>query len=167
MDPTVAAGLIGASAAILGAGVAGVTSFAIEGRRSRENAEEAHRAELRRACSDFTAAIARIRSGSYALSSDPAARSVISSGMDEARAGCERLRILVNDSATQHSARMALRHAFAIWKLAETGNDPRAGQYPGKNPHTRLREELTKLYVGVRRELGVKSPEDVFEELDD
>jgi hypothetical protein len=91
----------------------------------------------------------------------------IRAGMDEARAGCERLRILLTEMETQRAARLALRHAYAIWKTAETGVDPRAAQYPDKNPHVRLREELTHLYVGVRRELGVSQPENVFVDLDD
>jgi hypothetical protein len=122
---------------------------------------------LRTACSDFTAAIASVRSNSYHLSIDPSAGAAIRLSMDEARAGCERLRILVSSSDTQRAARMALRHTYAIWKLAETGSDPRAAQYPEKLPAQRLREELTKLYRGVRRELGVLQPDDVFEDLAD
>jgi hypothetical protein len=61
---------------------------------------------------------------------------------------------------------LALRHAYAAWKLVETGKDPRAAEYPGVAPDKRLRDELTRLYVGVRTELGVPNPDDVFEELD-
>lgn len=166
MDATVMAGLVGAGAALIGAGIGAGTSVLIERRRARESALEAHRATLRTACSDFTAAIARVRSDSYALPAAPGPVVVVSPGLDEARAGCERLRILVSDMETQRAARMALRHAYSVWKAAETGTDPRAAEYPDKKPRERLREELTRLYIGVRRELGVSHPEDVFEDLE-
>jgi hypothetical protein len=62
---------------------------------------------------------------------------------------------------------MALRHLWAVWHFAEYGTDPRATEFKGQSPHTRLRQQLTELYVGVRRETGIKHPEDVFEELED
>jgi hypothetical protein len=167
MDPTTAAGIIGAGAALSGATLAGGTSLAIERLRARESAREAHRGELRSACSEFTSAIARVRSNSYHLNHDTAAKKALLSALEEARVGCERLRILLSDKATQQAARMVLRHTYAVWKLAEDGADPRAAEYPGKEPEVRLREELTHLYVGVRRELGLANPEDVFEDLDD
>lgn len=171
MDANIGIALLGAGAALAGAWVGSRTSIAVEKRRAEGAAAEAHRATLRAACSDFTAAIARVRSHSYGLTGvptddEPLLRA-LAAALDEARAGCERLRILVSDSDTQRAARLALRHAYAVWKVAETGLDPRAAQYPGEDPHARLRTELTRLYVGVRRELGVAQPDDVFHDLDD
>lgn len=167
MDSTTIAGIIGASAALAGVFLTGVFTYAVERRRGREASREAHRQELRSACSDFTSAIARVRSKSYALKDDPAARSSLLSALDDARVDCERLRLLVSEKGTQEAARLSLRHAYAVWKLAETGVDPRSAEYPGRSPHKRLRDELTRLYVGVRTELNVPQPEDVFAELDD
>jgi len=81
--------------------------------------------------------------------------------------GCEQLRLLLDDKSTQRAARLALRHAYAVWVTAQSGVDPREAESKGKRPEKRLREELTKLYVGVRTELGVEHPTDVFEELED
>jgi hypothetical protein len=160
VDPTVGAGLIGAGAAIVGGGVAGAVSFVVERERSQAAGVETRRAALRSACSDFTAAIARVRHQSYSLPADLDAQRLLVQAFEEARIGCERLRILIISRTTQRAARLALRHAYAVWKLAETGVDPRAAIYPDETPHQRLRKELTVLYVGVRQELGVPNPEE-------
>jgi hypothetical protein len=57
---------------------------------------------------------------------------------------------------------MAVRHIFAVWSLADQGVDPRADEYPGTNPSSRLRQSLTAIYIGVRRETGSRHPEHVF-----
>lgn len=166
MDSAIVAGIVGASAALLGGGLASGTVLWVERQRTRESAREARRQELGTACSEFTAAISRVRSHTYHMQ-DEATAKALNAAMADARVGCERLRILLSDSASQRAARLALRHAYAVCKVAETGIDPRASQYPDKQPHVRLREELTRLYVGVRTELGVAHPEDVFEGLGD
>lgn len=165
MDSTATAALIGGGAAIAGALAAGLTSLAVERQRATASGLEAQRQELREACSHFTAAIARIRSNSHNLSQDPTADSAIRTALEDARVGCERLRILLNHREHQKAARLVLRHAYAVWKQAETGIDPRAEEYPNHEPHERLRKQLTALYVGVRQELGLTSPGDVFEDL--
>lgn len=167
MDSTIVAGAVGASAALLGGGLASGTALWVERQRTREIAREARRQELQSACAEFTAAIACVRSNSYLLHDDATAEKALNAAMEEARVGCERLRILLSDKTAQQAARLALRHAYAVRKAAETGTDPRADEYPGKKPNVRLREELTRLYVGVRTELGVAHPEDVFEDLGD
>ena len=55
MSPTTVAGMIGAGAAVFGALAGGASAFAVEVLRSRESSREAHRQELRSACSNFTA----------------------------------------------------------------------------------------------------------------
>ena len=167
MDATTAAGLIGAGGAVLGALAAGGAAVAVEGRRSRAGRLEAHRHEIRSVCSQFTSAIARVRSNSYNLKRDAAAERAGLAALEEARVGCEQLRLLLDDKSTQRAARLALRHAYAVWMTAQHGVDPREAESKGKKPEKRLREELTKLYVGVRTELGVEHPADVFEELED
>ncbi len=56
---------------------------------------------------------------------------------------------------------MALREIWAVWKQADTGVDPRAVEFT-EDPWTRYHTQLRMLLIGVRRELGLKKPEDVF-----
>lgn len=167
MEPELVAGTIGAASALLGAVVGGGAALLVEGLRAKGNLRQSRRDALLSACTEFTAAIARVKSRSQALVGNPGDSAAIQAAMEEARVGCERLRLLASDRATQRAARLTLRHAYAVWRLAETGTDPRLSEYPETPPHARLRQSLSDLYVGVRKELAVEHPEDVFEELED
>ena len=83
---------------------------------------------------------------------------------EEARTGFERIRLLSGSLSVQDSGRMALRHAYALWQVAQGLPDPRSQEYTSL-PRTRFEEELHRFYVEVRRELGLESPEDVLAEL--
>jgi hypothetical protein len=159
--------LIGAGTALAGTGVGAAVSLAVEGVRSKAAARASRRDALLVACSSFTAAVARTRSQCHRLSERPEEQVRVRGSLEDSRVECERLRLLVDDKQTQRAARLALRHLYAVWHLAERGSDPRADQYPDESPDTRLRRELTALYVGVRRETGSPSPDEVFEELED
>ena len=87
--------------------------------------------------------------------------------MERARVECERLRLLLESKDTRRAERLAQRHAWAVWRFARDGIDPRADQYPGESPIQRLRVALTQLYVGVREEIGTPAPQEVFKSLED
>jgi hypothetical protein len=142
---------------------------------------------LRTACADFTAALVRIRHLAWLLRSHPTRSGLrallaprqqdkvlerLEAAHEDARVGFERLRLLSGSLATQEAGRCALRHAYAVRKQAETGVDPRAHEYrskspgdpPPPSPGERFNRELQNLYVAVRTELDVPTPEDVFPE---
>ena len=56
-----------------------------------------------------------------------------------------------------------MRHVYAVWKLAETGTDPRADQY-SEPPFERYHDALRRFLIGLREELGVPNPTDVLVE---
>jgi alkylation response protein AidB-like acyl-CoA dehydrogenase len=153
------------AAALIGTGVGAGTALGVEWVRARAASSASRRDALLAACSSFTAAVARTRSLCYDLEG-PGAKQRVRAQLEEARAECERLRLLIDASDTPRAARMVLRHLWAVWHLAERGTDPRAEEFPGTTPWSRLRSELTALYIGVRREIGSRHPEDVFRELD-
>jgi hypothetical protein len=163
MNPAV----IGAATTLLGTVVGAGVAVAIEWLKARTADRAARRDALLNACSSFTAAVARARSLCYQFNERPEAKDEVHVHMNDARADCERLRLLIETKETQEAARMAVRHLYAVWKLAVTGVDPRAADWPGTTPSSRLRASLTQLYIGVRRETGSDNPEDVFEEPED
>lgn len=167
VDIQVASAVVGAGAALIGAGVAGGVNLRVEKRRTEAAERAARRQDLLRASAEFTASVTSVRSLSYRVAADPAVDASIVEAMDRARVECERLRLLLESKETQKAARQAQRHAYAVWLLARDGVDPRADQYPGQSPGQRLRASLTQVYIGVRRETGSAAPQDVFESLDE
>lgn len=156
----------GAIVALVGAGAGAGVTLTVEWVRARIGDRASRRDALLDSCSNFTAAVARTRSLSYDLKDNPENQARIHLQLEEARVECERLRLLIDSKETQEAARWALRHLWAVWHLAERGSDPRASKFPDQKPHERLRKELTKVCIGVRRETGSRRPEDVFEDLD-
>jgi hypothetical protein len=106
--------------------------------------------------------VARTQYLCYELNERPEVKQQVRIHLDDARVEVERLRLLIESRATQEAARMALRHLWAVWHLAEHGTDPRANEFPDETPRFRLRKALIELYIGVRREIGSKYPQDVF-----
>jgi hypothetical protein len=156
----------GAVTALAGTALGAGVTLAVEWVRARTATRTSRREALLTTCSNFTAAVARARSLCFELNGQPENQQRVRLQMEEARVECERLRLLVEAKETQRAARMAIRHLWAVWHLATKGTNPRADEYPGVEPYQRLREALTQLYVGVRRETGSLHPTDVFEDLD-
>jgi hypothetical protein len=152
--------------ALLGVLIGSLTTIAVELMKSRSQRDQ-HRNELVRvACAELTSTLAQIDLYSSAVRDSvrrDAAIQRLGELQVEARAKYETLRLVLDSKETQESGRMALRHAWAMWQQAVTGVDPRAGEYDD-DPWHRYHHELRNLLVGVRRELGLRHPEDVFEE---
>jgi hypothetical protein len=172
---------------VVGAFLAGTFALVTEQRKGRGEVKRRRQDALRVACSDFTAALVRIRYLSWTLEEHPrpgpaddvpasraradatrdAVLERIRASEEEARIGFERLRLVSGTKATQENARLALRHIYAVWRKAETGKDPRADdpdpEYRGE-PRDRFNRRLDGLYVAVREELDVPDPENVYPE---
>jgi hypothetical protein len=144
--------LAGALIGVIGSAVADMIREKRELRRRNQE-------ELRSICSDFTAQLARVRRYLFRLQSDPQNEELwelVDSAFTEARAHNERLLITAELMATQEAARHAIH--FVYWMIQVTRLQ--SGGYD------ECREEfgrwLEKLYVSVRRELGLKNPMDVY-----
>ena len=83
---------------------------------------------------------------------------------EEARTGFERIRLLSGSLTVQNAGRLALRHSYALWQVAQGLPDPRGEEF-NATPLRRFEDELHRFYIEVRRELGLESPEDVLPEL--
>ncbi len=152
--------------ALLGVLFGSLTTIAVESMRSRREQHQRRTDALRVACAAFTSTLARIDLLSSAVKDSGHRDGVLQQLRDlqlQARSEYETLRLLLDSEATQRAGRMALRHAWALWKQAETGVDPRASEYSDP-PWARYHRELRGLLVGVRRELGLTDPEAVFVE---
>ena len=119
--------------ALVGVIVGSLTTIAIEVLRSRNEQHQRRTDALRTASAAFTSTLARIDLLSSAvkdLERREEALQELRRLQIQARSEYETLRLLLESKATQQAGRMALRHAWALWKEAETGIDPRAYQFP-------------------------------------
>ena len=82
---------------------------------------------------------------------------------EEARTGYERIRLLSDSIKVQEAGRFALRHAYAMWQVAQGKEDPRQDEY-SLAPRPRFEAQLQVFYAEVRRELGLNRPDDVMPE---
>lgn len=80
----------------------------------------------------------------------------------QARAEFEKLRLLLESKTTQEAAWKTVRLAYVLRQGAERGLHPRSGG--PDSSWARVQKELEALLLGVRRELGVPKPEDLFME---
>jgi hypothetical protein len=131
----------------------------IRGRREdRTRSQEA----LRAVSSDFAAQIGRIRR--YCLQllyhpEDQGARSTLDGAFTEARANYERLLLTADSVATQEAARYVIHYTFWMTRAA---NKERTGFYEAE---AEMFSWSAKLRAEVRRELGLKHPDNVFKDI--
>jgi hypothetical protein len=162
-----------AIAALVGAAIGALASIGVVLIGALFDARRQRREKLQETCAELTGALILMGSLSYGLrSTGGAQRDALLERIyrvhEDAEVSCERLRLLSGSERAQEAGRYALRHAWAIWRERETGSDPRGHQYPAhRSPRVRFREALHELYVEIRRETGIKNPEDVFPEPDD
>lgn len=158
--------IAGGAIAVIAGAVGAVSSLLTEDRRQRASAKLAHRERLRDACGDFSATLTRIRHLAWRLREahpDPALLDRITAMHEEARTGYERVRLLSESLPVQEEGRLALRHSFALWQVAQGKEDQRGGEFVAP-PRERFEAELTRFYIEVRRELGLARPEEVMVE---
>ena len=122
--------------ALAGAFLGVVGTVVTEALRSRRDDRTAWRRDLRSACVEFAAEIARLRDLSYALRSDPAEQRLRDAAHDahtRARGLLERLRLTSDSVATQKAARLLIHHAYHQWQstLGGPGRPLRGPAGPG------------------------------------
>jgi hypothetical protein len=129
--------------------------------RARREARRRNQEALRTVCSDFMAQVARVRRYSMALREEPQNQEtwlVIQSAFIEVRAYYERLLITTDSFATQEAARHVVH--FVYW-MSRAAHNKITGFDDCENE---LRDWAANLYAEVRRELGLRHPDDVYKD---
>jgi hypothetical protein len=135
--------------------------------RGRAEDVRFHREALRLACADFTAAVARVINLTIELRkiTDAKRLDLMREAHMEARANYERLRLIAVSREAQKAGRQVLRYSYGLLLQAE-GKPPRQDERE-RGPRLLLQDSLMKLYVEVRREIGISRAEDVYREPDE
>ena len=124
--------------------------------RARTDDSRIRREQLRTACADFAASLARLRELGIQLFEprfdSPKDWESIREAHLEARAYYERLRLTSSSRSVQEAGRRALRYAFGVM-LQAAGKDPREDERE-RGALALLNDSLMDLYAAVRRELG-------------
>ena len=157
--------------ALIGVVIGTSGTLLVEYVRGRSMSRETRRDSLRTAAAEFVAGVAQtvILSAHLAGATDQRSRALVVEQLQdqqrENRAMYEAVRLVLEDHDTQRAGRLAIRHANAVWKQIETGADPRGAEYLDP-PIVRYNGELRAFLIGVRRQLGVRLADNVFEEPD-
>jgi hypothetical protein len=143
---------------VVGAAIGVAPTILVERARQRAALRTRWDVSLHRTCADFAASARRIldlseqRPGPTAAGQD--------SSVDSIRNEHSRLQILMaevrllGNEEVQRSARMVVRHTWAVYVLATGGPDPRATEYD-EPPRGRALSSLLDFYRSVRRQLVV------------
>jgi hypothetical protein len=154
-------GLVGA---LIGASASIVTTIAVQRWRHRSEAQGRRDDRLLNLASDFASAVRRLASlaDRYSTAADQqGVLTEIDAQHLELRAVHQQLR-LIGTSRVQRSARMVLRHVYAVVDVRLGKPDPRQKDFPGHSPSERLGEELVEFYRSVRAQLRLNDAEDVL-----
>jgi hypothetical protein len=145
-------------------GVLGTLTVELAHQRTED--KRSHREAVRLACADFTAAVARMVNLAIELK-DPDSAQIdrMREAHLETRVGYERLRLISGSRDVQEAGRYVLRYTFGLLRRAE-GKPPRHDELK-HSPRMLLQDWLMKLYVAVRKEIGVPHPQDVYREPDE
>lgn len=141
-------------------------TLAVELARSRATDKRSHREALRLACADFTAAVARMVNLAIELK-DPDSTHInkMHEAHLETRVCYERLRLISGSRDVQEAGRYVLRYTFGLLRRAE-GKQPRHDELE-RGPRMLLQDWLMRLYVEIRKEIGVPHPQEVYREPDE
>jgi hypothetical protein len=132
--------------------------------RARRDDRSRSQVALRDACSDFAAQVARVRRYSLRLRREPQNHefsSLLETAFTEARAYYERLFITAESLATQEAARHVIH--FTNLMVRAAGME-RTGFLEAE---TQMFNWSARLYAEVRRELGLKHPDNVYKDPSD
>jgi hypothetical protein len=128
---------------------------------ARREDRRVSRDALREAAADFAGNVGRARRPSVELHDSPADQSLrlgIDGAMIEARASYERIRLTADSYAAQEAARHVLH--FSYW-LSRSARDSSADF---EDAQYELGRWLVTLYAEVRRELGLRHADRVFQD---
>jgi hypothetical protein len=144
--------LAGALIGVLGGVLTAAFGARVENRR-------ANREALRAVCTDFATATARVRRLSFEIREDPDDRSLhlrVEDALTEARASYERLRLTTESYRAQEAARHVVHFSnWTSWSVRKNRGD-------FEEAEIEFHRWIKKFYAEMRRELGVKSPTNVY-----
>lgn len=160
--------LAGFLGAVLGASLAGFVAWRTSNSRMAADVQARWDGALLERSTDFVMAVRSLRHHAerFARSTDKDRRRV---QLDEAQ---EQLRVLaaqlhlVGSRRVQVAARRVTHHAYAVRVEGEEGRDPRAEDYPGQRPVSRLNDALQEFHRAVRVQLRAPDAEDVLHDDD-
>lgn len=92
-------------------------------------------------------------------------RERLDEAQEQLRVLSEQLR-LVGNTRVQVAARRVVHHAYAVRVEGEEGHDPRAADYPGQEPVSRLNDALREFDRAVRVQLHARDAEGVLHDDD-
>lgn len=156
--------LLGFFGAVAGASLAGYIAWRTSNSRMAADIQARWDSALLERSTDFVTAVRSLRHHAerFARSTDKDRRRA---QLDEAQ---EQLRVLaaqlhlVGSRRVQIAARRVAHHAYAVRVEGEEGRDPRADDYPGQKPVSRLNDALQEFHRAVRVQLRAPDPEDVL-----
>jgi hypothetical protein len=151
--------------ALAGALIGVLGTLAVEVVRNRAEDRRSDRETIRLTCADFTASVARMVNFSIQVKNPDADYiNKMREAHVEARASYERLRLISGSREVQEAGRHVLRYSFGLLRRAG-GKPPRTDELE-RGPSVMLQDWLIRLYVEVRKEMGIPHPEDVYREPD-
>jgi hypothetical protein len=148
---------------LLGAFVGYLPAAWAERQRRRYDEERRWQQGLFELCQQFTSSIRELQHHSRRLEHDPTAtepREAMETEHARIRAIGEQFR-LVASPPLQRSARLLVRHAYAVRLVAQGEPDPRTSDYPGTLPSDRVSDELVHFHIEARKALHVRDAEAV------
>lgn len=160
-------GMTEAIFALLGVVVGSIGTVLGDLLKARRDHNKAKLDTIREICSDFGAAISGMKVATYdflARGDSPECREQFAIAHRCARSKYEQLRLCSDSLDSQRHARMALHDANGFWRQT-IGLPPREGD-SGRDLAANADYSLRKLYVEVRKELGLRSPAEVFSDPD-
>ncbi len=150
--------------ALAGTVIGGLGAVLADAVRARRDTRRVAREALRVVCSDFTAQLTRARRCSQIHHRGPEGPldqeiwQQLQVTFTEARTYYERMLITASSAAIQEAARNALHYTYWMWRMAGTeGPD-------FMDAEAQALRWSKKLYIEVRRELGIKNAENVYED---
>ena len=151
--------------ALAGTAVGILGTLLTDGLRARREDVRARRDALLRVCTEFIAAVSRLRNVAFNISEhpdEPGIRDRARQANEDVRVCYEQLRLLTGSVKAQEAGRRALRYAFGLQRAAE-GLPPRDDERE-RGPMVMLQGSLLKLLAEVRREAGIPNPDDLWAE---
>ncbi|MFC4071840.1 hypothetical protein [Actinoplanes subglobosus] len=150
--------IVGALIGVLGALV---NEFA----RSRREYDRARKKDLREVAVSLAGQVSRISILWINLDPGPADDAVLAQMRDahsEINIAYERLRLIAESRGIQEAARHVSHHAYWLVRAAAVGSLKDAELL-----HRKMKSCLAELYVEVRREVGMRSPGEVYQDPED
>ncbi|MBF6171928.1 hypothetical protein [Nocardia blacklockiae] len=146
---------------VAGAAVGFLPTYALERAKQRHALRTRWDVPLFELCKEFTGTARQLvhLAGRIDRDGDPAERlALLEDKHRELRALFEQLRLL-GGKPLQESGRLMIHHCWAVRAVAEGKPDPRADDYPGTTPDSRVADATRAFFAAARTQLGVPEPD--------